>query len=91
MIVSEANLGWTAFILGIQHFKISAIFHDGIEKFYEQQETDKRKTEKAIEEGYNFIRIDYTQLNNVNFHIKQALKLKQTLYLSMPELYEYIG
>ena len=75
---------------GEQHFKFVQHFHKLPNVFIKLQEIDILKTVIAIKNGYNFIRIDYKQINNVDFHISQALKLKQIFYFSTPELYTHI-
>jgi len=37
------------------------------------------------------IKIDYTQADNIEFHIRLESKLRQSLYLSTPELYTYLN
>ena len=76
---------------GKQHFKFIPFFHnDDIETFHEHQNIDIIKTKLAIKEDYHVIRIDYTQINNIQYHIEQALRLHNSLYLSTPELYTYL-
>jgi very-short-patch-repair endonuclease/predicted Zn-ribbon and HTH transcriptional regulator len=75
---------------GIQHFKIVVHFHANRETFLESQNRDIFKTKTAIENGYNVIRIDYTQLNNAEYHIKKAIELGKELYLSNSELYSWL-
>lgn len=86
------KIKWLLEYDGGQHFKYVPFFHDdNIETFYEHQNIDIIKTKSAIEEGYYVIRIDYTQINNIQSHIEQALRLKQSLYLSTPELYAHFN
>lgn len=86
------GIGWILEYDGIQHFEFVSLYHNcDIEKFYEHQRIDKLKTEMAIREGYYVIHIDYTQFSNIQYHINQALDLKQSLYLSTPELYSHLN
>jgi hypothetical protein len=55
-----------------------------------RQETDILKTTIALKNNYNIIRIDYKQIDNVEFHINEALRLADKTYFSTPELYTYI-
>jgi very-short-patch-repair endonuclease len=75
---------------GVQHFKFVEYFHKLPNVFIERQEIDILKTITALKCGYNVIRIDYKQIENVNFHISEALKLKDKTYFSTPELYTHI-
>ena len=79
---------------GEQHFKYSPMFHQYDEKVFEQKKKiDIRKTWHAVRNGYRLIRIDYTQVKNVQQHIEFALKHltdTQPIYWSNPSMYEYI-
>ena len=75
---------------GAQHFKFVEYFHKLENTFIERQEIDILKTITALKCGYNVIRIDYKQINNVDFHISEALKLENKIYFSTPELYKHI-
>ena len=75
---------------GIQHFKFIEFFHKDIKNFITRQETDIFKTIVALKNDYNIIRIDYKQIDNIEFHICEAFKLKNTTYFSTPGLYTYI-
>ena len=75
---------------GIQHFKFTEYFYKSVNVFIERQEVDILKTSIALKNGYNIIRIDYKQIKNVNFHISEALNLKNKTYFSTPELYTHI-
>jgi very-short-patch-repair endonuclease len=75
---------------GVQHFKFVQHFHKLVNVFIEKQEIDILKTIVALKCGYNVVRIDYKQINNVNFHISEALKRGQKTYFSTPELYMHI-
>lgn len=65
---------------GVQHFKFVEYFHKLPNIFIERQEIDILKTITALKCGYNVIRIDYKQIDNVDFHISEALKLEQKTY-----------
>jgi len=75
---------------GAQHFKFVEFFHKDIKTFIARQETDILKTSIALKNGYNIIRIDYKQIDNIEFHISEALKLRNKYYFSTPKLYTYI-
>ena len=75
---------------GIQHFKFVEYFHKSVNVFIERQEVDILKTIVALKNGFNIIRIDYKQIDNVNFHISEALRSEQKFYFSTPELYMHI-
>lgn len=77
---------------GKQHFKFVPFFHENYDEFLYRQQVDRQKTFLPINEAdYKVIRIDYTQENNIPFHIEQALKLDKSLYLSTPEMYQYLS
>ena len=38
--------------------------------------------------GYHVIRIDYTQINEVEYHIKEAISKKENIYLNKQSMYE---
>jgi hypothetical protein len=40
--------------------------------------------------GYNVIRIDHTQLDNIETHLSSALHYEARLYLSTPYMYQHI-
>ena len=40
--------------------------------------------------GYNIIRIDYTQINNIQHHIINTLTNSQKLYVSSLDLYSWL-
>jgi hypothetical protein len=40
---------------------------------------------------YSVIRIDYTQINNIELHLKSALNSNNKLYFSTPSIYKYIS
>ena len=81
---------------GIQHFEQWVSFsknktpEERKELFEKRQQVDILKTQKALEEGYTLIRIDYTQIDNIECHITAGINSSDNLYLSTPEMYEYI-
>lgn len=77
---------------GIQHFYYNDFHHEDYNDFLEHQKVDITKTKAAIEAG-KIIRIDYTQINNISYHIEKAFelfKLGENCYFSNEELYNYI-
>lgn len=73
---------------GMQHFIYDTYFHKSNEDFLFKQEIDRIKTYVAITTGYQIIRIDYTQINNIAHHIQTALDINNLIYVSTPELYD---
>ncbi len=55
-----------------------------------KQEIDILKTKIAIQENYSVIRIDYTQMKNIEYHINKAIEQNNKIYYSTPEMYSYI-
>lgn len=54
---------------GIQHFMIGTGIYDSVEKFAKTQEYDKIKNKWALSNGYNLIRIPYSQLDAININM----------------------
>lgn len=50
--------------------------------FEQQQTVDITKSLKCIEEKYNLIRIDYTQIGHIASHIESALMANRRYYFS---------
>lgn len=75
---------------GSQHFIFPSKFHRTQAKFRKYQKTDVLKTHIAIINGYRVIRIDYTQICNLDFHLTTALSKRSWLYLSNVEKYKYL-
>lgn len=77
---------------GEQHFNRINFFQRTDEAFREQQNRDMLYTKRALDSDLNFnvIRIDYTQIDKVEFHIDQAFACQQRLYLSTHTLYQHI-
>lgn len=65
------------------------IFDKTLDKFITRSEIDVLKSKAGIENDH-IIRIDYTQINNVGYHIEKDLILEQKIYFSNDELYIYI-
>lgn len=80
---------WILEFDGAQHFEMIDFFHRSSEVFSKRQAIDITKTKAAIDDGYNVIRIDHTQLNNVAYHIQTAVKLGQSIYFSTRIMYEH--
>lgn len=78
---------------GQHHFEYTNFFHRTEEKFKESQQPDIIKTYTAMQSGLCVIRIDYTQINNIEYHIRNALSSLiniYTLYVSNTIIYKYI-
>lgn len=75
---------------GSQHFKYVPYFHQDVNEFIRKQQVDVLKTQRGLEKGYSIIRIDYTQINNLNLHINNAFNSTSTLYFSDHTIYQYI-
>ena len=85
------EIGYLLEFDGLQHFEQRDHFHREEDSFEEGQKVDRRKTRHALRNGYRLIRIDYTQVDNVNRHIRRALRSEENLYLSNPEMYSYLS
>lgn len=75
---------------GEQHFRYVRKYHKSKSKFLECQIIDRVKTFAAWSSGYRFIRIDYTQIDHIKYHLISAINCNAIVYLSNPELYKYI-
>ena len=73
---------------GGQHF--FEVPHFSSHTLKERQELDLSKMDIALRNNFKVIRIDYTQMDNVQFHIEKAIKIKQQTYFSDIQLYSYI-
>lgn len=73
---------------GNQHFEMVPLFHKTEEEFQRRQAVDRVKTALALYSGYKVIRIDYSQLNNIEFHLNRALTRLDPLYVSTHKLYD---
>lgn len=74
---------------GQQHFQFESFFHTDEDEFYYRQSIDVLKTRSAASVG-KIIRIDYTQINNIGYHIEKGLQSKEKMYFSNEEMYSYI-
>jgi hypothetical protein len=75
---------------GQYHFEYNDFFHRNEENFKERQQVDILKTTTAIQSGYCIIRIDYTQINCIEYHIRNALINNYLLYVTDAILYKHI-
>lgn len=75
---------------GEQHFKFVRKYHKLKSKFFEAQVIDRIKTYAAWNSGITIIRIDHTQVDNVKFHILNAINSPNIVYFSDLQLYKYI-
>jgi len=77
---------------GQQHFHYIDFFHRDEENFEENREVDILKTNIALQSGYRVIRIDYTQIDNIESLIKSFLSTTNdcVLHLSNTLMYKYI-
>jgi len=57
---------------------------------HDRQFRDIMYTNTALLKGYKIIRIDYTQIECIRYHIEKALKEKRRYYFSDDCMYEYI-
>jgi very-short-patch-repair endonuclease len=84
---------------GEQHFMNSSKFystHVRGKNFEEQQESDRIKTQYAVDNGYTILRIAYTELSRVDqilkeFVDKQLWKTSEKVHLYPIELYTWLG
>lgn len=74
---------------GQQHF-FACPYFDRRQSFFSRQKSDVIKTQAALQAKNNLIRIDYTQINQIEKHLLTALTKDNRLYLSTPDLYRYI-
>lgn len=75
---------------GDPHFIQNKHHHRKEGSFEKRQNDDVIKTCMALEMGRRIIRVDYTQIDNIAFHIEEAYKSDRLLYLSTPDMYKYI-
>ena len=77
---------------GKQHFSYIDFFHRHSENlFMQNQQTDILKTNSALKSGYCVIRIDYTQIQNIEYHVRCALTNNYILYMTNSLMYKYIN
>ena len=74
---------------GSSHF-INDNCHNIRKNIHDQRFRDIMYTNTALLKGYRIIRIDYTQIDCIKYHIDLALKTGQRYYFSDEVLYEYI-
>lgn len=73
---------------GEMHFKFMPYYH-GTEKFFlYRQAIDRVKTLHALNNSYQVIRIDYSQLLKIREHLDVFLKKEDRLCVSTPHLYQ---
>jgi len=75
---------------GVQHFEWSTFFHKTEEEFLVRQKIDAMKYQIPTLLGYYMIRIDHTQLKDVESHLHNAITSNQQIYLSNPSMYSYL-
>lgn len=77
---------------GEQHFTYNDFHHRDEAHFCERQSVDILKTQHAYQNNYFLIRIDYTQIDNIQQHLHAAIisPNTQVRYLSNPEMYSYL-
>jgi len=75
---------------GKQHFEDISFFNKDGKGLNHRQDVDIIKTKAALDSGFNIIRIDYTQINNVGKHIVDGMNSDNNLYLSNVDFYKYI-
>lgn len=74
---------------GIQHF-IDIEFFNQKTTFEEKREIDIIKTKAAVENGYKLIRIDYNNIDNIEYILTEALKSEEQLVFSQAGKYDWI-
>ena len=84
------NIIWLLEYDGGQHFTMCDFFHKTYTNFLRCQLIDTVKTFIPIYFNYRVIRIDYTQINNIEYHILKALELNEPIYFSTPEMYSWM-
>ena len=75
---------------GFQHFNEHNVYTNNIQEFHALQDRDRLKAQLCKWLNIYHIRIDYTQLRYIEFHIRKALHKCDLLYLSTPSLYSYL-
>jgi hypothetical protein len=75
---------------GEQHFMFKSIFHKTAEGFRYNQHIDALKSRAAIEFGYRLIRIDWSEIPNIAYHMTNALNGNYSSYLSSNVKYSYL-
>jgi len=75
---------------GEQHFHYVRKYHRQRGALKEGQLIDRVKTYWAVNLGYRFIRIDYTQRDSLQAHLLNAVNLNWAVYYSTPDMYKYL-
>jgi hypothetical protein len=76
---------------GLQHFMFSEFFHRSPDKFIDSQIRDRIKTQVAMMMDYTLIRIDYSEIDNVESFIRSTLDSGMTgLITTNGSLYSYL-
>jgi very-short-patch-repair endonuclease len=75
---------------GEQHFSYVRKYHKTKAKFNESQIIDRIKTYAAWNSNITIIRIDYTQIENIKYHLINGINSPNVVYFSNLELYKYI-
>ena len=84
------NQKWMLEFDGKQHFEVIDFFkmtEETLEIFHER---DILKTNNALSHGYNVIRIDYTQMDDIVTHLKQVLNSNYNLYVTNENMYSWL-
>lgn len=76
---------------GRQHFQEVSVFHSEKYTLEDSQRLDIVKTCLAIHRGFNVIRIDHTEIDNIAQHLNKAFELKSKLYVSTPNMYNWLS
>lgn len=75
---------------GEQHFIYANRFHREGRDLKKQQDTDCFYSHLALSKRYRLIRIDYKQINNIQYHLEQAFQSVYDVYFSNSEMYLHI-
>lgn len=87
------NINGAKYILeidGAQHFKHTKYFHRSVAKFRKYQENDVVKSVAAMRSGYRLIRIDFSELTKLEYHLNCAIQQNCQIYFSNAVRYSYI-
>lgn len=76
---------------GAQHFYEGGFFDKTVD-LKERQKVDVKKTLEAIKAGFFIIRIHYSEIDRISFHIEEAFKIsnKESYYFSSNTMYKFI-
>jgi Zn finger protein HypA/HybF involved in hydrogenase expression len=76
---------------GKQHFSKNSRFHKIENSFEKARERDIYKHQKALDNKYKIIRIDYTvSLIDIAYHLEKAIKSDKKEYFSNENLYDWL-